>query len=166
MWTGGSAVRRYAVRLDVTDDDLADALAEAMAATPALYPVTTGGRPDVTLTDRSAPVATRPLLRLVGGPLPEDAPIDLVLAAAHVMAAGLRIETDAPRDAPAPHLSPREREVLAHLADGDSNKAIARSLGISERTAKFHVAAVLTRLGARNRSEAVSIALREGLIAL
>lgn len=166
MWSGGSAVRRYAVRLDVADNDLADALAELMSASPSLYPVMSGDRPDVTVTDRSNPVAARPLLRLVGGPLPEDAPVDLVLSAAHVMAAGLRIETEAPRAAPPPHLSPREREVLAQLADGASNKAIARTLGITERTAKFHVAAVLTRLHARNRSEAVSIALREGLIAL
>lgn len=166
MWSGGSALRRYAVRLDVADAELADALAEAMAATPSLYPVSSGDRPDVTVTDRSAPAASRPLLRLVGGPLPEDAPVDLVLSAAHVMAAGLRVETDARRDAPSPHLSPREREVLVRLADGASNKLIARELGITERTAKFHVAAVLTRLHARNRSEAVSIALREGLIAL
>jgi DNA-binding NarL/FixJ family response regulator len=154
------------VRLDLADTDLADALAEALAASPSLAIAAPDVRPDVTLTDRAAPAAASPVLRLAGGPLPEDAPPDLVLAAAHVMAAGVRLETAPRRETPPPHLSPREREVLALLADGASNKAIGRALGITERTAKFHVAAALARLGARNRSEAVSIALREGLVAL
>lgn len=166
MWSGATAVRHYAVRLDLADTDLADALAEALDASPVLAAATPDERADVTVTDRAAPSAEPPVLRLAGGALPDDAPVDLVLAAAHVVAAGLRIESDAPRGAPAPHLSPREREVVALLADGASNKAIARDLGISERTAKFHVAAVLSRLNARNRSEAVSVALREGLIVL
>lgn len=166
MWSGASAVRRYAVRLDLADPELADALAHALEASPTLASVRPDGRADVTVTDRAAPNAEPPVLRLAGGALPEDASVELVLAAAHVVAAGLRIETGTQRQAPAPHLSPREREVVALLADGASNKAIARELGITERTAKFHVAAVLTRLHARNRSEAISIALREGLIAL
>ncbi|MFT3974868.1 MAG: LuxR C-terminal-related transcriptional regulator [Amaricoccus sp.] len=165
MW-GGSAVRRYAVRLDLADADLADALAEGLAVSPVLTAVASDDRPDVTVTDRRAAGAAPPVLRLVDGPLPEDAPVELVLAAAHLMAAGLRVEAGQPRDAPPPHLSPREREVLALLSDGASNKTIARALGITERTAKFHVAAVLARLGARNRSEAVSLGLREGLVAL
>lgn len=166
MWSGGSALRRYTVRLDLADADLADALSEALDASPSLSLVEPDERPDVTLTDRAATIAEPPVLRLVDGPLPDDAPVDLVLSAAHVVAAGLRVERDARRARPAPHLSPREREVVALLADGASNKAIARALGIGERTAKFHVAAILSRLNARNRSEAVGIALREGLIVL
>ena len=50
------------------------------------------------------------------------------------------------------------------MADGAPNKVIARTLAIAERTAKFHVAAILAKLHARNRSEAVAIALREGLV--
>jgi DNA-binding CsgD family transcriptional regulator len=65
-----------------------------------------------------------------------------------------------------PRLGPRAREVLALLVDGASNKAIARRLGISPHTAKFHVAGVLRELGARNRAEAVRLALREGLVLL
>jgi DNA-binding NarL/FixJ family response regulator len=63
-------------------------------------------------------------------------------------------------------LTPREAEVLALLAEGLSNKSIAQRLGISERTAKFHVESILGKLGAENRSEAIVIAARRGMIAL
>jgi len=61
-------------------------------------------------------------------------------------------------------LTAREREVLALLASGASNKAIARALGVSVHTAKFHVASLTEKLGASGRLEAVAIALRTGLI--
>jgi DNA-binding NarL/FixJ family response regulator len=61
-------------------------------------------------------------------------------------------------------LTAREREVLALLAAGASNKAIARALGVSVHTAKFHVASLTEKLGASGRLEAVAIALRSGLI--
>ena len=63
-------------------------------------------------------------------------------------------------------LTPREREVLAALADGASNKVIARRLGISFHTAKFHVAAVLAKLDVDSRTEAVAVAARQGLVML
>jgi DNA-binding CsgD family transcriptional regulator len=66
----------------------------------------------------------------------------------------------------APSLTPREREVLAALADGASNKMIARRLGISFHTAKFHVAALLTKLDVDSRTEAVAVAARQGLVML
>ena len=61
-------------------------------------------------------------------------------------------------------LTPREREVLELIADGLPNKAIARELGISEHTAKFHVGSVLGKLGASSRAEAVTLATRRGLL--
>ncbi len=61
-------------------------------------------------------------------------------------------------------LTSREREVLALLAAGASNKTIARALGVSVHTAKFHVASLTEKLGASGRLEAVAIALRTGLI--
>jgi DNA-binding NarL/FixJ family response regulator len=61
-------------------------------------------------------------------------------------------------------LTPREREVLALLAAGASNKAIARALGLSVHTAKFHVASLIEKLGAGGRLEAVAIAIRTGLV--
>jgi two-component system nitrate/nitrite response regulator NarL len=63
-------------------------------------------------------------------------------------------------------LTPRELEVLAAMADGVSNKAIARRLGISFHTAKFHVAAILTKLTADSRTEAVARAAQLGLVML
>jgi DNA-binding NarL/FixJ family response regulator len=68
---------------------------------------------------------------------------------------------------PAPEtLTPRELEVLRLLAEGLSNKAIARRLGISEHTVKFHANAILGKLGAQSRTEAVVRATRLGLILL
>jgi DNA-binding CsgD family transcriptional regulator len=61
-------------------------------------------------------------------------------------------------------LTPREQAVLALLADGASNKLIARRLGISPSTAKFHVASLIDKLGARNRLDAVTIGMRRGLV--
>lgn len=63
-------------------------------------------------------------------------------------------------------LSERERAVLALLAQGKSNKAIAVALTITERTAKFHVGAIMRKLHATNRTEAVTIAAQQGLITL
>ena len=63
-------------------------------------------------------------------------------------------------------LTPREIEVLELLAEGLPNKAIARRLGISDQTVKFHVASEAGKLGAHNRTDAVRRAVRRGLIAL
>jgi DNA-binding NarL/FixJ family response regulator len=63
-------------------------------------------------------------------------------------------------------LTAREVQVLELLAEGLPNKAIAARLGISDQTVKFHVAAISGKLGAANRTEAVRLAVRRGLIAL
>lgn len=74
---------------------------------------------------------------------------------------------DTPRaDDDAPELTPREREVLTAMADGASNKVIARRLGISFHTAKFHVASILSKLDAETRTEALARAARLGLVML
>jgi DNA-binding NarL/FixJ family response regulator len=63
-------------------------------------------------------------------------------------------------------LTPRETEVLALMAEGLPNKAIAGRLGVTEHTAKFHVNAILRKLGAQSRTEAVVLATRRGLLLL
>ena len=70
------------------------------------------------------------------------------------------------RQAEIPALTEREHEVLRLVAQGKSNKEIAAELVISERTAKFHVSSILAKLGAGNRTEAVTIAAQHGLISL
>lgn len=66
---------------------------------------------------------------------------------------------------PPTKLSPRELEVLQFLAKGMTNKAIASQLFISERTVKFHLSAIFSKLGVSNRTEAVQMAIRKGMIA-
>ena len=61
-------------------------------------------------------------------------------------------------------LTPRELDVLGLMAEGLPNKAIAARLGISDQTVKFHVASITGKLAAANRTEAVRIALRRGLL--
>lgn len=63
-------------------------------------------------------------------------------------------------------LTPREHDVLQLLAQGLTNKAIAHQLGITEHTIKFHVNAILSKLNAQSRTEAVSQALRHGWLPL
>jgi DNA-binding CsgD family transcriptional regulator len=63
-------------------------------------------------------------------------------------------------------LTARELEVLRLVAEGESNKSIARRLGISAHTAKFHVASVLDKLDATGRTDAVAHAARLGIIQL
>ncbi len=72
-----------------------------------------------------------------------------------------------PTDGPSPPLlSPREQQVLTLLTEGLSNRDVAARLGISPHTAKFHVNAILDKLGATTRTEAVVLAARSGLLTL
>jgi DNA-binding NarL/FixJ family response regulator len=80
---------------------------------------------------------------------------------AGLLAKGDRLPTPLPEE-----LTPREMEVLRLLAEGLPNKSIASRLGISEHTVKFHINAILGKLGAQSRTEAVSRGVRLGLILL
>ena len=77
-----------------------------------------------------------------------------------------QITTSEVPDTPLEELTPREDEVLTLLAQGKQNKEIAVELAISERTVKFHISSILAKLGAGNRTEAVTIALQKGLVEL
>jgi two-component system nitrate/nitrite response regulator NarL len=70
----------------------------------------------------------------------------------------------APRtSAPFSELTPRELEILEHIADGSSNKMIARALDITDGTVKLHVKAILRKLGVRSRVEAAVAAVEHGM---
>ena len=92
--------------------------------------------------------------------------LDLPTAAATVPATAVTVASATSRPTPAEPLTPRELQVLQLLAQGLPNKGIARALGISENTAKFHVASLSTKLGAASRTEAVALGARRGLIVL
>jgi DNA-binding CsgD family transcriptional regulator len=83
-------------------------------------------------------------------------------------AADVALVTARPLAQPGPDalLTPREFEVLALMAEGASNKSIARRLGISVHTAKFHVGQLLDKLDATGRTDAVAHAARLGVIQL
>lgn len=65
--------------------------------------------------------------------------------------------------APLSDLTPRELEILRHVAEGQSNKMIARALSITDGTVKLHVKAILRKLGVHSRVEAAVIAVEQGL---
>jgi DNA-binding NarL/FixJ family response regulator len=113
------------------------------------------------------------------GWLLRDARVGEIAAAVRAVAAGvvalapsLASDLSAPSlateggEAAGVRLTEREGEVLRQMATGLPNKAIARELGISEHTVKFHVGAVLSKLDAQSRTEAVTLAARRGLLAL
>jgi two-component system nitrate/nitrite response regulator NarL len=60
-------------------------------------------------------------------------------------------------------LTPREIEILSHVAEGQSNKMIARALNITDGTVKLHVKSILRKLGVHSRVEAAVIAVEHGL---
>jgi DNA-binding CsgD family transcriptional regulator len=127
---------------------------------------------DVILSDGGPPSAEgRPTVTLGGaghespGVLSRDANAHQIDAALRGVAAGLIVRSpDAsdigfasmPENDIAALLTPRELEVLSAIADGDTNKAIARRLSISLHTVKFHVESVFRKLGASTRTEAVA----------
>ena len=105
------------------------------------------------------------------GYLLKDAPRSEILSAIRAVAQGRgytspSVATKALQRMGKPALTERELAVLAHLAQGRSNKDLARRLGITEGTAKTHVKAILGKLDAISRTEAVAIAHKRGMIRL
>jgi two-component system, NarL family, nitrate/nitrite response regulator NarL len=127
--------------------------------------------PVVLLTERAPPNAQPAgvLTRAVTAPQ-LDLALRAVAAGLLVRAQGVSSATDGFRagwdDAPLPPLTPREAEILSLVGQGMSNKAVARRLGISVHTVKFHLEALFAKLEATSRAEAVAKGLRGGVIDL
>jgi DNA-binding CsgD family transcriptional regulator len=137
------AVQPILLALAIADGTLADRLAALLAGVPGLRLVAAGDAADAII----AP-ATRAIQRAIE---------ELAFA----------MQDDGVRVAPVDiSLTARELEVLALLAEGASNKKIARRLAISVHTAKFHVASVIDKLDAIGRTDAVAHAARLGIIDL
>ncbi len=105
------------------------------------------------------------------GVLPPDASANQIEIALQAAAAGLGVFSPLHLDSPAATrisstLTARETEVLRMIAEGLANKEIAWRLGISEHTVKFHVSALLGKLGAGSRAEAIGAGIRQGVIML
>ena len=134
--------------------------------------------PVVQMLDTSDGALVNAALRSgVRGVISQDATPQEIEGALHAVAAGLVViapealsallaSARPPAEVLAEPLSARELAVLALLAEGLSNKLIAHQLGISEHTVKTHVTAILAKLGAASRTEAVSMAIRRGLVML
>jgi DNA-binding NarL/FixJ family response regulator len=152
------------------DSDLIDVL----SSTPT---VLLSGRIHALLRKRAASLNIRSIL-------PLQVTADQLLAAIQATVAGLTVTLDpfgqsedtytasnsaggiGPEGRLAEHLTARETVVLRLMAVGLGNKEIASRLDISEHTAKFHVSSILAKLGAASRTEAVTIGMTRGLVAI
>jgi DNA-binding NarL/FixJ family response regulator len=160
-WSPGALADAEAAAVDLASDDALETLRAV-------------GLPAVALLASDAQ-AGEALAAGARGLLRRGAPADRVAAALAAVAHGLTALDDGlapellrppPVAPPASDLTARESEVLALLAEGLTNKDIARRLGIAERTAKFHVESILAKLGAGGRAEAIVLAARRGLVIL
>jgi DNA-binding NarL/FixJ family response regulator len=160
------------LRVAVQADDPRRRTALCKAVTEAGHRIVDGDEADVVLADGS--YSSTEVHNVIGlgiaddrlrGALPRDADARQIDAAIRAVAAGLIVRMPAVRengfgamresDGQA-LLTPREVEVLAALAEGMTNKGIARRLDISLHTVKFHVESLFRKLGARTRTEAVA----------
>ncbi len=181
----GAAAPGLRVALRAADPVRRHGLAAILEATGHVLTTET---PDVVLCDLALgevpPVeAEAPVVvlsdRALRGPLPAGVlpraatarQLDLALRS---VAAGLLVRSPDPpadgfaaaADEPPSPLTPREAEILALVGQGMSNKAVARRLGISVHTVKFHLEALFAKLDAASRAEAVAKGLRGGVIEL
>jgi two-component system nitrate/nitrite response regulator NarL len=170
-----TAAAAAAVERDDPDVAVWDLGADPPGSLERLGDLGDGGPPAVALLPDEEPVVEA-LAAGARGLLFRDVAAGRLAAAVRALAGGLLVFDDAllpplPRPLPAPQaqsepLTPRELEVLQLVAQGLSNRRIAERLGISEHTAKFHVNAIVGKLGAQTRTDAAIRAARMGLVLL
>jgi DNA-binding NarL/FixJ family response regulator len=135
-----------------------EAIREMRRSAPVLGIVAHGDRPERHLASAALGAgATAYIARTAG-------PEQLREAVAAAVAQEPFIDGDVPPKGSRGVITKRQREILQLLADGESTTVAARRLGLSEETVKTHMKNTLARLGAKNRSHAVAIGLRESLI--
>ncbi len=155
--------------LDLTDND-----------EPTLLPLPTNGTRVLILIGESAPASLMAEVLASEASVVTDAVSrDQLVSALRAVAGGLMVRNrstvhDAvpvrarplPADDPSDALTPRERDILRLLGDGLANHDIAATLGLSDHTVKFHLRSIFSKLGAHSRTEAVSVAVRRGMLLL
>ena len=131
------------------------------------------GMPTVLLAEEPAATLVRSAARMhIYTVLPIEVTPHQLAAAIAATVAGFAVtlpRAPSPRVDAAPeteHLTAREVEILRLMARGHRNKQVATQLNISEHTVKFHISSVMAKLGARTRTEAVTIGVTRGLIAI
>jgi DNA-binding NarL/FixJ family response regulator len=170
--TGGEAIRKY--RESQPDVTLMDLRLPDISGIDAMMAIR-GDFPDariVMLTTFEGDVEIQRSLQAGarGYLLKSTPPADLVQAIRQVHAGKKRVPAEVAAQL-AEHmgfesLTPREIEVLRHIADGNRNRDIAERLFISEETVKVHVKHIMEKLGANDRTQAIAIAVRRGIIRL
>ena len=167
----GEAAVRDTVRLapDVVIMDLMMPKKDGIAATSEIK----AKRPDTKIiiltTFATSDGITKALEAGASGAILKNAENNSLVTMIRKVAAGERVlapevEELLQEDPPVEKLTPRQAEVLESLSRGLTNKDIARQLGISDRSVDEHVEALLSKIGASNRTEAVVIALRKHLL--
>jgi len=160
LWDAGVDGARALTRLREIaslDVPVVAAIGEASQLGPALA----AGARGVVLRDQVGPGIASALAAVRSGLTVIDTTLAPALVPSHPKAAEA-----GKRKGGIGELTERERQVVALLAEGLSNKLIADRLGISDHTAKFHVNGVMAKLGASTRTEAVVEAVRRGLVHL
>lgn len=169
---GRQAVEKHRLlRPDVTLMDLRMPEMDGLAALRAIRAEAPTARVIVLTTFDGDEDAYLALEAGAAGYLLKDAPRESLMDAIRAVRAGRRwippeVAAKLAERVGAPALSPREREVLSLIARGRSNHQIGAALGIAEGTVKVHVNSILGKLEAGDRTEAVTVALRRGILHL
>jgi DNA-binding CsgD family transcriptional regulator len=176
--TEAVAPNRLRVAVVASDAAMRSRLAEIIAECGHAL-VEAAAAPDALLTDGTAGGAAPGSAVVLGaiegesaGLLPSDATVAQIDAALRAVAAGLTVRAPARQtqtfgslpEEPPVLLTPREVEVLTAIGNGLSNKAVARHLGISPHTVKFHIESLFRKLGASSRAEAVAKGLKRQIV--